>query len=155
MTLARQWLDAYAETAAAAASRPLDWVTIPLLVAGLIGVLWSLPVPAAFRDSSPTLNWGTLFLMAALVYYFILSIALAFGALPFVLAVVTGLAWLDAAGIGMLEPAATTFALAFAAQLLARHLAGRPVRPLRNLQYVMLGPLWLVAALFRRLGIPY
>jgi hypothetical protein len=155
MNLAQQWLDAYAETAAGTRSRALDWVTIPLLVLSLIGLLWSLPVPAAFRESSPTLNWGTLFLMAALVYYFILSITLAFGALPFVVVVVAVLAWLDAAGADLAGLAAMTFGLAFAAQLLSRRLAGRAVNPLRNLQFLMLGPLWLVAGLFRRLDIPY
>jgi hypothetical protein len=156
MSLAKQWLDAYAETTAAGTrSRALDWVTIPLLVLGLIGLLWSLPVPAAFQASAPTLNWGTLFLMAALVYYFILSITLAFGALPFVVAVVAVLAWLDTKPIDLPALAATTFAAAFAAQLVRRRLSGRAVNPLRDLQFLMLGPLWLVALLFRRLEIPY
>ena len=117
-------------------------------------MLWSIPVPEVFRESSPTLNWGTLFLMATLVYYFILSITLAFGALPFVVLVIALLAWIDALGIGLRPLSAGVFALAFAAQLLGRRSMGRPMNPLRNLQYLMLGPLWLLAPVYRRLNIP-
>lgn len=151
---AEKWLRTYAEATNAAASKALDWASIPLLVVSLIGMLWSIPVPEVFRESSPTLNWGTLFLMATLVYYFILSITLAFGALPFVVLVIALLAWIDALGIGLRPLSAGVFALAFAAQLLGRRSMGRPMNPLRNLQYLMLGPLWLLATVYRRLNIP-
>jgi hypothetical protein len=81
---------------------------VPILVLGTVGILWSLPVPEEFARISPVLNWGSVFLMAAVVYYFIISIPLAIGMLPFV------------AGITAM----------------------------------MIGPAWLLANLYRRLGIP-
>jgi hypothetical protein len=118
-------------------------------------MFWSLPVPAVFRDSSPVLNWGTLFLMAAVVYYFILSISLAFGMLPFVVLVAGAIAWLDTFELPLRAICAATFVSAWGAQLFGRWLGGRPLRPAHHLQHVMLSPAWLLASVYRRLGIPY
>ena len=52
---------------------------MPLVVIGTVGLLWSLPVPDRFYAISPLVNWGSLFLMAATVYYFIISVPLAIG----------------------------------------------------------------------------
>jgi hypothetical protein len=44
---------------------------------------------------------------------------------------------------------------AAAAQLVSERLRGRSISVIRDLQYLMLGPLWLLAAIYRRLRIPY
>ena len=58
-----------------------------MVVLGTVGLLWTLPIPDEFFEISPLLNWGTAFLMAAAVYYFIISVSLAIGMLPFILGV--------------------------------------------------------------------
>ena len=77
-----QWLAEYARSHRDDTNRLLHWICIPMIVMSIVGLLWSLPVPETFREASPALNWGTVFLMAAVVYYFILSISLAVGTLP-------------------------------------------------------------------------
>lgn len=154
-TAAEQWLAAYG----AAPRHRLGWwleaLSVPLVVVGLVGLLWSLPVPAQFTGFSPALNWGTLFLMAAVVYYFILSINLALGLLPFVLAVLIVVAWLDSLRVPLATLAGALFTLAWLGKLASRRLDGRPLAPLRDLQLTMIGPLWLLAGVYRRLDIPY
>lgn len=150
-----EWLDRYAEIRANRPSRAADWVTIPLLVMSLVGMLWSLPVPTAFSGSSPVLNWGTLFLMAAVVYYFILSISLAVGILPFVLAVFAAAAWLDGLQTPLWLVSGALFAVAAAWQLLEFQRVGNPRHIVRYFQFLMIAPLWLLASIYRRLGISY
>ena len=70
------------------------WLSVPILVLGTVGMLWSLPIPEEFVKISPVLNWGSTFRMVAVVYYFIISISLAIGMLPFVVGVTALQLWL-------------------------------------------------------------
>lgn len=155
MSQADQWLDRYGESHNNRINKLLHWICVPLIVVSLIGFLWSLPVPSAFRDTSPALNWGTIFLMAAVVYYFIMSISLAFGILPFIALVVASVFWLDSLTVSLPLVSAIIFVLAWIGQFIGHWLEGKRPSFFEDLQFLMIGPLWLLAALYRRLGIPY
>src|SRR5690606_23412397 len=79
-----RWLSDYGDSHRNISSPAIYWPAVLALVPGITGMLWSLPTPAAFSEISPLLNWGSAFLMASLVYYFIISLPLAIGMLPFI-----------------------------------------------------------------------
>jgi hypothetical protein len=155
MSTVDEWLNQYAEVRAFAPSRIADWIAIPVLVTSLIGLLWAVPVPEQFSRSSPVLNWGTLFLMAAVVYYFILSIRLAIGALPFVIGVAAGAAWLEQLQTPLWLISGALFVLAATWQLSALSQTAKRPQLVKYFQFVMIAPLWLLASAYRRLGIAY
>jgi uncharacterized membrane protein YGL010W len=160
MRTADFWLDRYSRHHRHRLNRVLHAVAVPLAVLGLTGLLWSLPVPAAFSEISPALNWGTAFLLAAVVYYFILSIPLAIGLLPFVLAITGILGQLDRLSPEGFSPALwqsslVLFLAALVLQALGHLREGGRLRVLEDLHYLMIGPVWMMAGAFRRLGIPY
>ncbi|MFQ5983389.1 MAG: hypothetical protein ACE5KS_08445, partial [Woeseiaceae bacterium] len=65
MTETDQWLTDYGENHRDIDNAGLYWLAVPVLVVGIVGLLWSVPIPEAFSNISPFLNWGTAFLMAA------------------------------------------------------------------------------------------
>lgn len=152
MQSADHWLRKYGGEEPAT---PLRWICVPAIVIGLVGLLWALPVPQGFRASSPALNWGTVFLSAALVYYFMVSIPLAFGSLPFIAAVVLAVTWLDTLATPLWLSGAALLVTAWTAQWLSVRGGATPRSAFRDLQFLMLGPLWLLAHVYRRLGIRY
>ena len=81
MRTVTQWLDEYGESHRNPVNKLLHWICVPVIVVAVIGLLWSLPVPAAFSALSPWLNWATLAALLSLVYYCSLSPALALGSL--------------------------------------------------------------------------
>jgi hypothetical protein len=89
-----RWLIDYAENHVDIDFGGIYWVAVLTLVISTTGLLWSLPVPDEFAQISPVLNWGSTFLMAAVVYYFIISMPLAIGMLPFVFGVAAVQIWL-------------------------------------------------------------
>jgi len=150
-----QWLAEYAHNHRDDTNRLIHWVCVPVIVVSIVGLMWSLPVPETFRAASPALNWGTVFLMAAVVYYFILSISLAIGSLPFVIGVVAAVAWLDRLAVPLWLISAALFAAGWIGQFIGHwHEGSRPAF-FRDLQFLMIGPLWLIAGVFRRFNIPY
>ncbi|MBT8085666.1 MAG: hypothetical protein HKN35_02640 [Woeseia sp.] len=148
------WLKRYEQNQQDLDLRPLYWLATGLLVLGLIGLLWALPVPQALTTISPLLNWGSLFLMAAFIYYFIISVPLAIGMLPVIVAIFAFEFWLFSTE-RWAQPGVVVMTLAGLAGLYVAHRAHGGYRAVfRDVQLLMIAPLWLLSRLYRKLGIP-
>jgi len=149
------WLGEYGQSHTDPTNKLLHRVCVPLIVLAITGLLWSAPVPAAVAGVSPWLNWATLVAILALLYYATLSIRLAVGvAVAFVAMFVTVLAtstlpwplWASSLAI---------FVAAWIGQFIGHAVEGTRPSFFKDLQFLLIGPLWLVAALYRRLGIAF
>ena len=149
------WLRRYEETHSDLTNPVVYWAAVPMVVLGTVGLLWSLPIPDAFYEISPLMNWGTAFLMAAAVYYFIISVSLAIGMLPFVIGVAGINMWLDGSDFSLLR-VSIVLLLAGIIGLWLGHRNQGGIRPvLDDLQFMMIGPAWLLSVLYKRIGIPF
>lgn len=154
MSETHRWLDRYEQSHSDLAYPLVYWAAVPMVVLGTVGLLWLLPVPQEFFDISPLLNWGSAFLMAATVYYFIISVSLAIGMLPFVTGVAACQLWLADSEYSHVR-VATSLLVAGVIGLWLGHLKRGGLRAvLRDLQLMMIGPAWLLSVLYRRAGIP-
>ena len=149
-----KWLTEYGRRHSDVRFGGIYWVAVITLVIGTVGMLWSLPVPAEFTRISPVLNWGSSFLMASIIYYFIISMPLAIGMLPFVFGVAAIQVWLVDSPHDQVLISGTTFIASLAGLYLGHHADGGIRAVLRDIQYMMIAPAWLLANLYRRLGIP-
>jgi uncharacterized membrane protein YGL010W len=155
MNMTEHWLDTYAAYHTNRTNRVLHSVCIPLAVVSVVGLLWSLPVPAPFRQSPSILNWGTVFLMATIVYYFLISLRLALGMLPFLVAVIALLNWLQDLSTPLWAICSALLLIA-SIGMFAGHVAeGHKGSVLRDLHYLMIGPIWLLAEFYKRLHLNY
>ena len=150
-----RWLERYRSHREHLALPWLYWFAVPLSVLGTVGVLWSLPVPTAFADISPLLNWGSAFLMAATVYYFIMSLSLAIGLLPLMLGIAFVECRLGVSSHSQLWISVGLLAAGLLGLSLGRRVKPAPAALLEDVQTLMLGPPWLLSVIYRRLGIPY
>lgn len=150
-----QWLRDYGESHSDIRNPMIYWLAVPLLVLATVGMLWTLPIPAEFANISPVLNWGSTFLMAAVVYYFIISTALAIGMLPFVFGVGGVQLWLAQSTNSAIPVSAGLFFLSVAGLYIGRLQRGGVNAVFQDIQMMMIAPLWLLSNLYRRLGIPY
>jgi len=149
-----EWLTRYGASHAEIASPLVYWTAVPLVVLGTVGLLWSLPVPDRFYAISPLVNWGSLFLMVATIYYFIISVPLAIGMLPFVMGIASIQIWLEASPHSPIQVAAGFLVAGIFGLLLGRRGKRVLIRVLQDLQLMMIGPAWLLSVLYRRMGIP-
>ena len=146
----------YGESHQNPTNKLVHWVCVPLIMFLLLGLLWSMPVPAAIRNISPWLNWGTLVMALALLYYVRLSSRLALGmvlvwvAMAAGLRVVAGTAALPLWAICLL-----IFALAWVGQFWGHKVEGKKPSFLKDLQFLLIGPLWLLHFVYRSLGWEY
>ena len=149
------WLDEYGESHQNPVNKAFHWVCVPAIVFSLVGVLWSLPVPTPLTEISPILNWGTIFLMASIVYYFIMSTTLALGMVVVSGLVIYGLARLDTLATPLWQISVAIFVVAWIGQFIGHLIEGKRPSFFKDLQFLMIGPVWLLSFVYKRLGIPY
>jgi len=152
MRPAAAWLAEYGLSHQHPSNKLLHWICVPGIVLALLGLLLALPVPAAWR-AYPTLNWAGLACLAAWLYYLVLSPALAAGmllALLLLLALAHALAQLP---FPLWASSLTIFVLAWAGQFAGHALEGRRPSFFKDLQFLLIGPLWLLASAYRGLGL--
>jgi len=149
-----RWLSDYGESHADIANPGIYWLSVPILVLGTVGMLWSLPIPEEFARISPVLNWGSAFLMAAMVYYFIISVSLAIGMLPFVAGVTAVQYWLIDSSLSLVRVSSGMVVASVIGLYLGHYGKGGIKAVLHDIQLMIIAPAWLLANLYRRLGIP-
>lgn len=155
MRTVQGWLDEYGESHINPINKAIHWVCVPLIVASLIGLLWSLPVPATVARLSPLLNWGVLFMLGALVYYSLLSLRLALGMLLFSALVILALRYASALPVPLWQLSVAVFVVAWIGQFIGHIIEGRRPSFFKDLQFLLIGPIWLMGFIYRRLGIRY
>lgn len=148
------WLNEYGESHQNPTNKFLHWICVPLIVLSLIGMLWSIPVPAAFEKASPLMNWGVIFLLASLVYYFIMSLTLAVGMVALAAAAIALLSWADGLSTPLWLLSLGVFVLAWVGQFIGHIVEGKKPSFFKDLQFLMIGPIWLLSDVYRKLGIP-
>jgi uncharacterized membrane protein YGL010W len=150
-----QWLTEYGASHQNAANKALHWICVPIIVVSLIGLLWSLPVPEAVGEISPLLNWGTVVLTAGVLYYLAMSVPLALGMAVFVAIVTWSIVWLERLPWPLWAVCLTLFVVAWIGQFIGHHYEGRRPSFFKDVQFLMIGPLWLLSFVYRKLRIPY
>jgi uncharacterized membrane protein YGL010W len=151
-----EWLDDYGISHRNPTNKLLHWICVPAIMWCVIGLLWCVPFPAAVRSAIPAANWGSLGVLAALVYYAFLSLPLALGALPVFLAMLWSIDQLQrAVPVPLWSICAVLFVLAWIGQFIGHAVEGKRPSFFKDLQFLLIGPLWLLADAYRRLGIRF
>jgi uncharacterized membrane protein YGL010W len=155
MRSAEQWLAEYGSGHRNPTNERLHWICVPVIVMTVLGLLWALPLPAAFAAISPWLNWGTLAALAALGYYARLSPALAFGIAPFLVLLLVVIRALEGLPWPLWQTCVALFVVGWIVQFIGHAIEGQRPSFFKDVQFLLIGPLWLVANLFRHFGIAY
>ncbi len=155
MRTADQWLSEYGESHQNQTNKIIHWICVPAIVVSLVGLLWSLPVPAVFKSFYPMLNWGTLFLCAGVVYYFVVSVSLGIGMLLVTVGVYTTVTWLAGFETPLWQLSLLIFVAAWIAQFVGHRIEGKAPSFFKDVQFLMIGPMWLLSFVYRKLGIKF
>jgi uncharacterized membrane protein YGL010W len=156
MRTAAEWLDDYGEGHRNHANKALHWICVPVIAWCVLGLLWSLPFPTAVRGLHPAANWASLAVFAALIYYALLSIPLTLGAIPLLTAFLWSIDWLErSTTVPLWSICLLAFVIAWIGQFVGHAIEGKRPSFFKDVQFLMIGPLWLLADVYRRVGIKY
>ena len=150
------WLDEYGESHKNGTNKTIHWICVPAIMLSLLGLLWAIPTPAFMAEISPFFNWSTIFISLAFVYYLILSPKLALGMIPVVITML-GINYLIAEQVHsyIWLVSLIIFALAWVGQFIGHKIEGKKPSFFKDLQFLLIGPLWLLSFIYRSANISY
>lgn len=141
MRMVDQLFERYGEFHRHPANKAIHWICVPLIVWSVLGAVWWLSPIAAY-----------LAIAASLAFYLWLSMPLALGMLAVLLVMLYPLPLL---GSQVLIVSAAVFIAAWIAQFIGHAIEGRKPAFLDDVKSLLVGPAWLLAFVYRRLGIAY
>ena len=152
---ADDWFAEYGESHQNPTNKTIHWICVPAIVASLLALIWSIPVPTVMNEV-PFLNWATILIAISMLFYFRLSIPLAVGMLVFSSAVIAVIVAYEQTDIAPLWQAAlAVFVIAWVGQFIGHKIEGKKPSFFQDLQFLLIGPAWLLGFIYRRLGIKY
>ena len=149
-------LDEYGESHQNATNKTIHWVCVPVIVWTVVALLWSLPFPFDASLGPVPVNWATVTLLLAQVYYFRLSLTLGLGLLVYNVVMIALAVWVEAnSPWPMWQVAAVLFVLAWIGQFIGHRIEGKKPSFFKDLQFLLIGPAWLMSFVYRAAGLRY
>lgn len=153
------WLSKYGESHQNATNKLIHFIFVPLIMLSLLGLLWAIPMPELIAEKAPYLNVATLFIAFVLVFYARLSIPLMIGML-FITAAMLAVILYFTKGLGLSSGELALvmvgiFVVSWVFQFIGHKIEGQKPSFIDDLKFLLIGPLWIMSFLFRKLGIKY
>ena len=131
----------YSESHRNPANKAIHWVCVPLITWSVLALLWAWSPIAAY-----------VLIGIALVFYAWLSPVIAIGMLGVSVVLLYPLTLL---GPNTLAVAVAVFVLAWIGQFIGHKIEGKKPSFFEDIKFLLIGPAWLLAHVYRRVGIAY
>ena len=149
-------LETYRESHKNATNKLIHWVCVPAIMFSLLTLLFAIPF---FVERSLWANWAFVLLVGAWIYYARLSMTMLIGFVVIgglmLLGIMGlyGLAGYDAGTLALY--AVIIFVVAWIGQFIGHKIEGKKPSFLQDVQYLLIGPAWLLHFIFKKVGINY
>ncbi len=137
----------------------IHWFCVPVIFFSVVGLIFSIPVgplPTLLPFLENFANWATIVLILVLGYYVTLSGPLTLGMLFFsavclaianyLQLVFPGKLWLISLGL---------FSIAWIVQFYGHKIEGKKPSFFKDIQFLMIGPAWLMHFIYKKWGFAY
>jgi uncharacterized membrane protein YGL010W len=154
-----QLLSEYGESHQNHTNKAIHWICVPLIFFSIVGLIASIPsgiVQRVLGDGNAYANWATVVLVLVTIYYVSLSISLSIGMVLFgllCLVLVNYIVRLDIAPLWVV--CLVIFTGAWVGQFFGHHIEGKKPSFFKDVQFLLIGPAWLMHFIYKRIGIPY
>ena len=155
MKTINQWLDEYGESHKDETNKTIHWICVPTIFFTIVGLFYCIKLPLQL---TPTLqlNVAMILILSVTVYYFSLSKTIWIGMFLF-----GGLCLCICYWTEIYTPAplwlisVILFVLAWIGQFYGHKVEGKKPSFLKDLQFLMIGPMWLMSFIYKKIGIKY
>jgi uncharacterized membrane protein YGL010W len=156
----QQWFDEYAESHQNHANKIFHFICVPLIYFSIVGLFVTIPtgfLHLFFQDEPPFYyNFGTVALILTLIFYLRLSFPIFCGMLVFSVIVMTGnylLSTIDEVPLWLIS--IIIFVVAWVGQFYGHNLEGKRPAFFKDVQFLLIGPAWILSFIYQKIGIKY
>jgi uncharacterized membrane protein YGL010W len=155
MRTINQWLDEYGESHRNETNKLIHWICVPAIFFSITGLLYCIKLPLGIT-SSLQLNVSMLVLLVTTIYYLTLSLSIGIGmllfgifclALCYVIEIFTP--------IPLREVCIIIFIAAWIGQFYGHKVEGKKPSFFKDIQFLLIGPMWLMSFVYKKMGLRY
>lgn len=151
-----KWLDEYGVSHQNQTNKLIHYLCVPAIYMTVLGLLWSIPFPVA--DMPMWVNWSTVLAIPALLFYFSLSSVVGLGMTVFTALMVVFLQWWQlnmAEYMSVLIMSVVVFVVAWILQFVGHNIEGKKPSFLKDVQFLLIGPAWILCFVYKKLNIKF
>lgn len=160
MKTIHEWLKEYAVSHQNETNKLVHWICVPLIFFSIICLLAAIPhemLSKHFPEAiAPYIHWGTVGLVIAWLFYLRLSFPLFLGILletSIMLVIVHLLEQADFAPLWLIG--GVIFIISWIFQFWGHKVEGQKPSFLKDIQFLLIGPAWVITFLYEKMGIKY
>ena len=152
-----EWLTLYGRDHQNPTNKLIHWICVPVILFTVFGLLMSIPFPLVLNG---WINFATIVFAFALIFYFRLSMPIFIGMLVIGYLMFFGNRLMDThilpgIGLKLWQFSLIVFIIAWIFQFIGHKIEGQKPSFIEDLQFLLIGPIWLLHFILKKIGIPY
>ncbi len=147
-----EWFSEYGESHQNPTNKLVHWFCVPVIFFCVVALLSLLQLPSLFGLN---LNFAHAVLLFAAFFYLRLSLNLGLITLLFASLCLWLSMTMQGLGLPVFTIAVGLFIAAWIGQFWGHHIEGKKPSFLKDIQFLLIGPLWLMGFIFKGIGIKY
>ncbi len=160
MKTMQEWFDEYGESHQNKFNKFMHWLCVPSIFFSVVGLLASIPhnfMGALFPESvAPFVHFGTVVLVLGLLFYLRISFSMFLGMTLVAVASLWGVSVAESQlSMPLWQFSLIIFVVAWVGQFIGHKAEGKKPSFFKDLQFLMIGPAWLLGFIYRKIGLSY
>ncbi|MBC9908842.1 DUF962 domain-containing protein [Chitinophaga varians] len=151
MKTIQQWLDDYGTSHRNETNKLIHWICVPAIFFSIVGFLYAIRIP--LPGTAMVLTVAQIALVLLIIYYARLSASLAVGMT--IIGIICLWLWrlIAASSAPVWLVALIIFVVAWIGQFIGHKIEGAKPSFFKDLQFLLIGPAWLLSFIYRKAGI--
>lgn len=155
MSKFKSLLETYGESHQNKTNKLIHWICVPAIFFSIVGLISIIPFPSEMSlAGSIKLNWAFIALILVLLYYISLSVSISIGMALFSFLCIYLCEQLNSFDCPLWIYVGI-FAVSWVFQFIGHHIEGKKPSFLQDIQFLLIGPAWLMHFIYKKLNIPY
>jgi len=154
----QQWLDAYGVSHQNKINKMIHWICVPLIMFSLLGILSLVKFTIPFFSSYYCINIAHILILFSIFFYFRLSVTITFGMIIYSilnLYIIHQFELLYTSQSTLTMIYISIFIGAWIGQFIGHKIEGEKPSFFEDLQFLLIGPAWLLSFIYNKFGIKY
>ncbi len=151
MKTMQQWLDEYGSHHQNGINKIIHWICVPLIFFSVVGLLYSVKIQYVVFEFR--LNLAVFALVFVMLYYQKLSVPLSFGMFLFSILCLFFCNLIEINGYKLWLASIIIFVSAWIGQFIGHKIEGQKPSFLDDLQFLLIGPAWLMSFIYKKIGV--
>jgi len=159
MKTAEEWIEEYGVSHQNPTNKLIHWICVPLIMLSLLSLISIIPFPfknyelLTVGDLVVKINWMTLFLAYSILFYLRLSFSIAIGMLLIAILMIASISWIEFFDQTIWRLSLFIFIVSWIGQFVGHKIEGQKPSFFEDIQFLLIGPAWLLSFIYKKLGI--